>query len=65
MLLKTLSLVSHEPLVPLYRHTCHALAMLYIQEDADQAFHALYYLAEAQATTFRHNAILNIARKIR
>ena len=85
LLLQTLALVSHEPLVPLYRYACHALALQCVAEArhseagrtktiqhgkrttmaSREMIEAVYYLAEAQATTFRHSAILTITKKLR
>ena len=46
-----------------YRQVCQALGMLCLQQR--QIPQAVFYLTEAQSVVFRHNALLNINRKLR
>ena len=62
LLLTTFDLIRHHPPAILYRNVCQALAAHYMSCDAVAA---AFYLAEAQAVTFRHQALTNIERKVR
>lgn len=53
---------SHLPKCPEHRKICHMLALRHLATDPVKA---AFYLNEAMALTFRHQALLNLCQQIR